>query len=225
MSNGLKFSGEGRDSTPALIKIEQQKQRYTGEQPRVRRIQTVFRNPKSQPIDARPRRSARAAAGGQIEPPPGRIGRAVLEPTPHHTRSAPMPRNEPLPTKSSEVARGRTSCRGRREEQEAGGRRALSPPDRDECSDRHEAGFLARRGAPISLRDRRRRRWEGSKGAGCNARAIYSKRTGRFSAIFCGIFRDFSPRIRIGGGSVTGLEGGDRRRQAPGAAARRRRAR
>lgn len=104
-----------------------------------------------------------------------------------------------------------------------GGRRALSPRDRDECSDRHAAGFLGRRGAPIGVRDRRRRRprggrREGSKGEGRNARAIYSKRTGRISAIFCGIFRGFSPRIRIGGGAGGGMDGGDRRRRAPGGA-------
>lgn len=118
-----------------------------------------------------------------------------------------------------------SSCRGRREEQEEGGRRALSPRDRDECSDRHAAGFLGRRGAPIGVRDRRRRRprggrREGSKGEGRNARAIYSKRTGRISAIFCGIFRGFSPRIRIGGGAGGGMDGGDRRRRAPGGAGR-----
>jgi hypothetical protein len=72
----------------------------------------------------------------------------------------------------------------------------------------------APRGALIGWRDRRCRRPRGGGGGrevvrGRNARAMYSKRTGRISAIFCGIFRDFSPRIRIGGG---GVEGAGRRR-------------
>jgi hypothetical protein len=63
----------------------------------------------------------------------------------------------------------------------------------------------APRGALIGWRDRRCRRPRGGGGGrevvrGRNARAMYSKRTGRISAIFCGIFRDFSPRIRIGDG-------------------------
>lgn len=79
---------------------------------------TVFRNPKSQAIDARPSRSARAAtrssrrrrgSGGR------RSNRRDI------TRAHAMPRNRPLPTKTREVARGRTSCCGRREEQEEAG--------------------------------------------------------------------------------------------------------
>lgn len=84
MANELKFSGVGRDSPPALIKIEQQKQRYTGEQPRAHRIQTVFRNPKSQTIDARPGRSASAAARSSRRRR-GSGGRRS-KPTPHHAR-------------------------------------------------------------------------------------------------------------------------------------------
>lgn len=170
--------------------------------------------------DRRVRRPDRAAGGAD------RAGGARTD----ATSRAPMPRNQPLPTKTREVARGRTSCRGRREEQEeAGGRRAGD--GRSVLATETNArtgtwrGFwlatgrlwvcaIAVAGGPEGGRR------EGSKGEGRNARAIYSKRTGRISAIFCGIFRDFSPRIRIGGGAGRGMDGGDRRRRAPGEAGR-----
>jgi hypothetical protein len=51
-------------------------------------------------------------------------------------------------------------------------------------------------------------------GRGADARAVDSKkkRTGRISAIFCGIFRDFSGRIRIGSEREGEGEGAGRRR-------------
>jgi hypothetical protein len=223
MPNGLKFSGEGRDSSPALIKIDQQKQRYTGEQPRVRRIKlnSETLNPKRLTrghADRRVRRPDRAAGGAD------RAGGARNRC--HITRAHA---SEPTTaTKSREVARGRTLCRGRREEQEAAGRRAGTgngcsvPTTETNARTGTRRVFLARRGrlfvcAIAVAGGRGAGGGRGARGAGRNARAIYSNRTGRISAIFCGIFHDFSSRIRIEGGDRRGA----RRRRSPETGSRR----